>query len=63
MIILRKNMKTAAIYWNPLAKESQDNWETIEGTEGNITQLTIAEDTKTGDYASASALKLHKPSA
>lgn len=41
-------MKTTTTYWNPL--NGIDQWEEIEGTEGHMRQITIAEDTETGDY-------------
>ncbi len=34
----------------PLAPENETAWEVIAGSEGNLTQLTIAEDPKSGDY-------------
>jgi len=43
-------MKTTATYWNPLAPEHEARWEVIDGSDGNLLQLTIAEDPKTGDY-------------
>jgi hypothetical protein len=41
-------MKTTTTYWNPLADVSQ--WEEIEETEGDMRQITVAEDPETGDY-------------
>ena len=43
-------MKTTATYWNPLAAENAGQWEDIEETDGNMRQLTLAEDPATGDY-------------
>jgi len=43
-------MKSTATYWNPLSPEQSDRWEEIEGSDGNLFQLTIAEDPDTGDY-------------
>ena len=43
-------MKSTRTYWNPLAKENGQEWEIIEGSDGNIAQLTIAEDRESGDY-------------
>ena len=43
-------MKSTSTYWNPLSPEFDGQWETIEGSEGNLSQITIAEDPKTGDY-------------
>ncbi|MEE9368367.1 MAG: cupin domain-containing protein [Pontiella sp.] len=43
-------MKTTATYWNPLAVEQAGTWEEVEGSDGNMHQLTLAEDPETGDY-------------
>ena len=43
-------MKSTATYWNPLAAEHWAEWEVIEGSEGNLMQLTVAQDPATGDY-------------
>ena len=43
-------MKSTSTYWNPLSPAFSDQWETIEGSEGNLSQITIAEDPETGDY-------------
>lgn len=43
-------MKSTSTYWNPLLPACSDKWENIEGTEGKISQITIAEDIETGDY-------------
>ncbi|MGL1903123.1 MAG: cupin domain-containing protein [Fibrobacterales bacterium] len=43
-------MKTIHTYWNPLDSKNLDSWEEIEGSDGNLWQITIAEDTETGDY-------------
>ncbi len=43
-------MKSTRTYWNPLASENSSEWEIIEGSEGNLSQLTIAEDPESGDY-------------
>ncbi|BAZ47354.1 hypothetical protein NIES4102_44000 (plasmid) [Chondrocystis sp. NIES-4102] len=43
-------MKSIKTYWNPLAAENDADWEIIEGSDGNLSQLTIAEDPETGDY-------------
>jgi hypothetical protein len=37
-------------YWNPLAAEPGARWEVAEGSDGNLMQLTVAEDPVTGDY-------------
>ena len=41
-------MKTTATYWNPLTNIGK--WEEIEGTDGNMRQITLALDPETGDY-------------
>lgn len=43
-------MKTTETYWNTLAEINSNRWEEIPGSEGNLHQVTIAEDPKTGDY-------------
>lgn len=43
-------MKTTKTYWNTLAESARALWEEIPGSEGNLLQLTIAEDPTTGDY-------------
>ena len=43
-------MKSTHTYWNPFDTEHDQRWEIIEGSGGNITQLTLAEDPVTGDY-------------
>jgi len=43
-------MKSISTYWNTLAKEHADKWETIEGSDGNLLQLTLSEDAESGDY-------------
>lgn len=43
-------MKSTALYWNPLSAENFGHWEAIEGSDGNLMQLTIAEDSESGDY-------------
>lgn len=50
-------MKSTRTYWNPLAEENEDKWEPIEGTEGNLSQLTIAEDAVSGDYTRLTKFK------
>ncbi|MEI6891925.1 MAG: hypothetical protein V5783_07115 [Pontiella sp.] len=41
-------MKTTTTYWNPLADVG--SWEAIAGTNGQMRQITLAEDAATGDY-------------
>ena len=50
-------MKSTIIYWNPLAIENSSGWETIEGSEGNLAQLTLAEDPELGDYTRLTKFK------
>lgn len=37
-------MKSTKTYWNPLALDNDAAWEVVEGSDGNLAQLTIAED-------------------
>ena len=50
-------MKSTKTYWNPLTQENNAVWEIIEGSDGNLTQLTIAEDRETGDYTRLTKFK------
>ncbi|MEL6437641.1 MAG: cupin domain-containing protein [Cyanobacteria bacterium J06621_8] len=50
-------MKSTVTYWNPLAAENFAAWETIEGSDGNLSQLTIAEDKNSGDYTRLTKFK------
>lgn len=50
-------MKSTKTYWNPLAPDNNAAWEVIEGSDGNLTQLTIAEDPETGDYTRLTKFK------
>jgi hypothetical protein len=50
-------MKSTRTYWNPLSAESGAEWETIDGSDGNLTQLTIAEDPESGDYTRLTRFK------
>lgn len=43
-------MKSTCTYWNTLSSDYDRQWEIIEGSEGNLLQMTIAEDPETGDY-------------
>lgn len=43
-------MKSTSTYWNPLEADNFAKWEDIEGSDGNLKQLTLAEDPDTGDY-------------
>ncbi len=50
-------MKSTVTYWNPLANENSEQWETIEGSDGNLLQLTISEDLESGDYTRLTKFK------
>ena len=50
-------MKTTQTYWNPLDIKNAKKWEDIEGSDGNLQQLTIAEDLETGDYTRLTKFK------
>ncbi|MBK7712641.1 MAG: cupin domain-containing protein [Bacteroidales bacterium] len=43
-------MKTTINYWNPLKELKLSDWEEIEGSDGNLWQLTLSEDPQNGDY-------------
>ncbi|EAR62159.1 cupin domain-containing protein [Neptuniibacter caesariensis] len=49
--------KTTATYWNVLAGDHSDKWESIEGTQGQLEQLTLAQDSVTGDYTRLTRFK------
>lgn len=50
-------MKTTQTYWNPLDLKNMDKWEDIEGTGGNLKQITIAKDKQSGDYTRLTLFK------
>ncbi len=50
-------MKSTQTYWNPLAVEHAQDWEVIDGSDGNILQLTIAQDVASGDYTRLTKFK------
>ncbi len=50
-------MKSTQTYWNPLDIKNYEKWEDIEGTNGNLQQLTIAQDYETGDYTRLTKFK------
>ena len=50
-------MKTTQTYWNPLDLINAGKWEDIEGSDGNLQQLTIAQDLETGDYTRLTKFK------
>ncbi|MGF1485965.1 MAG: cupin domain-containing protein [Prochloraceae cyanobacterium] len=43
-------MKSTRTYWNPLSPASAEKWEIIAESDGKLSQITIAEDSETGDY-------------
>lgn len=49
--------KSTIKYWNPLDQKNHDLWEDIEGSEGNLTQLTVARDAVSGDYTRLTKFK------
>ncbi len=44
------NMKSTTEYWNPFVPQNSDKWEEIDGFDGQLLQLTLAEDPESGDY-------------
>jgi len=50
-------MKSTRTYWNPLDSKNSHEWEAVEGSEGNLSELTIAEDLETGDYTRLTKFK------
>ena len=48
--------KSTTTYWNVLAAENSDRWETVEGGLG-IEQITLAIDPITGDYTRLTRFK------
>ncbi len=50
-------MKSTTTYWNPMAAEHSAKWEEVEGSDGNMQQITVAEDPKTGDYTRLTRFK------
>ncbi|NOX75721.1 MAG: hypothetical protein GXP17_03710 [Gammaproteobacteria bacterium] len=49
--------KTSSIYWNPLNRKNDKQWEIIEGSNGTLEQLTLAIDEVTGDYTRLTRFK------
>jgi len=43
-------MKTTSTYWNPLDPVNAGKWEDIDGSDGNLKEITLAIDKDTGDY-------------
>ena len=50
-------MKSTKTYWNPLSEENSGEWEYIDGSEKNLSQLTIAKDSISGDYTRLTKFK------
>ncbi|MEH6651749.1 MAG: cupin domain-containing protein [Motiliproteus sp.] len=50
-------MKYTSTYWNTLAEEHSEKWEVIDGSDGNLLQLTISLDAVTGDYTRLTKFK------
>jgi hypothetical protein len=50
-------MKSTSTYWNPLDPSNSDNWKEVDGSNGNILELTISEDPITGDYTRLTKFK------
>ena len=50
-------MKSTTLYWNPLLKKNESEWEIIPGSEGNLSQITLAHDPQTGDYTRLTRFK------
>ncbi len=49
--------KNTVTYWNVFDKSNDDKWEAVEGTAGQIEQLTLALDEKNGDYTRLTRFK------
>ena len=49
--------KSTIQYWNVLEASSAGSWETIDGTDGMLEQLTLAMDDETGDYTRLTRFK------
>lgn len=50
-------MKSTRTYWNPLAEQNSNKWEIIPDSDGNLLQLTVAEDLDSGDYTRLTKFK------
>jgi hypothetical protein len=50
-------MKSTKTYWNPLSACADKEWNELEGTEGNILEITLAHDPETGDYTRLTMFK------
>lgn len=42
--------KTTISYWNPLSSENNKQWQSIDGLEGAVEELTLSIDQQTGEY-------------
>jgi hypothetical protein len=49
--------KSTITYWNVLSADNSGKWESIEGTEGMLEQLTLAMDEQSGDYSRLTRFK------
>jgi len=49
--------KTTSTYWNTLEKNSQSQWQAIEGMEAFAEEITLAIDEKTGNYTRLTRFK------
>ncbi|MCF6212241.1 MAG: cupin domain-containing protein [Gammaproteobacteria bacterium] len=49
--------KSTVTYWNALNKNNNDKWEVIEGSDGQLEQLTLAIDEQNGDYTRLTRFK------
>ncbi|MFA0616229.1 cupin domain-containing protein [Vibrio splendidus] len=50
-------MKSTQTYWNPLDKTRDNEWEVIDGSDGNLSQITLAQDGVNGDYTRLTRFK------
>ena len=49
--------KSTVTYWNPLIPDNNEKWESIEGMDGLLEQLTLAIDEESGDYTRLTRFK------
>jgi len=49
--------KSTTTYWNPLILGNDDRWESIDNTDGQIEQLTLAIDEEAGDHTRLTRFK------
>ena len=49
--------KSTVAYWNVLEKTNADKWESVEGADGMLEQITLAVDAATGDYTRLTRFK------